>query len=223
MLPAPLVSTHFVPAFKGNGTEHMNIHVVNLEQSGIKPGDEIGVFDDNICVGSIKVVNQFSSAVSIPVSANDGLQGKNGFTPGNEISMRIFRNGKETELNIIPVNGESTIFKKGATLIAKADMSTGIDEQDAMFNVKCYPVPFSEELYIEFTQSASAQIKIRINDILGRKIKEFDPAFINGRNLVIWDGTDQYGAKAVSGFYFINVENENYNRIIKVTKTEIKI
>jgi hypothetical protein len=82
-----VTATHFIPEYKGNGTDHMNIYLLNTDESGMQYGDEIGIFDGNICVGSAKINLHHSkfkiqhSAVSIPVSAADGNDSKTATLP----------------------------------------------------------------------------------------------------------------------------------------------
>ncbi|MDP2058801.1 MAG: hypothetical protein Q8J97_03610, partial [Flavobacteriaceae bacterium] len=75
MLPELLASEHFKPVFNGNGTEHMNIHLVNLPTSGLLAGDEIGIFDGKHCVGSATIGAEqlMAGNISIPASSNDDL------------------------------------------------------------------------------------------------------------------------------------------------------
>jgi hypothetical protein len=58
IIPEVIPSSRFKPAFTGNGTDHMNLHLVSLLQSGLKEGDEIGIFDGNLCVGSARLTLQ---------------------------------------------------------------------------------------------------------------------------------------------------------------------
>ena len=45
--------THFQPAFEGNGQDHMNIYIVEsmIEGADMQAGDEIAVFDGDVCAG----------------------------------------------------------------------------------------------------------------------------------------------------------------------------
>ena len=44
---------HFVPVWEGNGYDHMNIYLTEITEgaSSLQPGDEIAVYDGELCVG----------------------------------------------------------------------------------------------------------------------------------------------------------------------------
>ncbi len=85
-------ATHFLTAFPGNGVHHMNINLVKLPAAQLQEGDEIAVFDGDLCVGAVKLIlrNISDSLVSIPVSASDGLS-LSGFSEGNTFSLKLWK------------------------------------------------------------------------------------------------------------------------------------
>ena len=215
VLPAPLAATYFVPAFRGNGTEHMNIHVVNLAESGIQPGDEIGVFDGDVCVGAVKIPNQFLMAVSIPVSANDGLEGKNGFTVGNMVDIRLYRSGVEYQVSFHPLNSGETVFKKGSSLFAQIGMPTGLLAFEGNMEVKCYPNPFSEQITIDIMLAARQNINIKVFDTKGALVRTLFDNEAEGKMAINWDGRNQAGAKMISGTYFVKVNDSTFKVLLE--------
>ena len=46
---------HFKVGYEGNGSDHMNINIENLNACNLKAGDEIAAFDGEICVGAVKL------------------------------------------------------------------------------------------------------------------------------------------------------------------------
>jgi hypothetical protein len=112
---------HFVPAFSGNGEEHMNINVVEAKIGGVslEAGDEIAVFDGTICCGKV-ILSQpivFSNPgtfVSIAASKTEtGMS--NGFTAGNPITIKFWDSSKRREMAGISANFINT---SGATITA---------------------------------------------------------------------------------------------------------
>jgi uncharacterized protein (TIGR02145 family) len=78
--------THFKPCYKGNGLDHMNIYVKSptVGSVGLKPGDEIGVFDGDLCVGASVFDDLNRKYLPVIVSLDDPTtQDKDGFTEGN--------------------------------------------------------------------------------------------------------------------------------------------
>jgi hypothetical protein len=217
--PLRETATHFIPAFKGNGTDHMNIHLFNLAESGINTGDEIGVFDGDICVGSTKI-NIQNSSINIPVSANDGLEGKNGFTVGNGIEMRLYRNGMAYPVTIQPLNGSGTIFSKGSSLFAQLDLTTGAEGMPGsdFTEINCYPNPFSEEVNIEIKLAKDSEIQVEVLNQLGQKVKIITTKQImpGGLHKLTWNGRNENNSHVSPGIYHLRTEIDNSVNITKV-------
>ncbi|MGF7139205.1 PKD domain-containing protein [Roseimarinus sediminis] len=110
-----MAQTHFVPAFIGNGTDHMNIYVVSakLGTEDLEAGDEIAAFDGDICAG-VLVLSQpiifgvFDSYQQVNPSKDEGTG--NGYTPGNPISLRIWdasENQEYSDVTLEFINGQT--------------------------------------------------------------------------------------------------------------------
>ncbi|MDP3912981.1 MAG: PKD domain-containing protein, partial [Bacteroidota bacterium] len=116
---------HFIPAFTGNGQDHMNLNVVTATIGGValKAGDEIAAFDGAICCGKVTLTQQIimTNPVTFAIIAasrkDDGLS--NGYTVGNAITYKFWdaswNNGTGRELS-----GISTEYfdNTGATIAA---------------------------------------------------------------------------------------------------------
>lgn len=96
---------HFVPAFTGNGQDHMSILVVSASINGValEAGDEIAAFDGTICCGiwiltQPIVMTTPSTFATIKASRKDDGQ-NNGFTVGNPISYRFWDASASLELS----------------------------------------------------------------------------------------------------------------------------
>ncbi|MGE0021774.1 MAG: leucine-rich repeat protein, partial [Draconibacterium sp.] len=94
---------HYHPVWEGTlGFDHMNINVIGARYDGmdLESGDEIGVFDGDICVGYGKVTGPIGlqNILSIKVSRDDGTG--NGFTSGNEVTYRIWDCSDSSEYTV---------------------------------------------------------------------------------------------------------------------------
>ena len=213
--PSLLASTHFIPAFKGNGTDHMNINLLNLEDSGIREGDEIGVFDGDICVGSAQIPNLFStisnqqSNISIPVSAVDGIESRNGYSEGNPVLLKLYKDGNVIDLNFKPIGNSKAVFKKGSSLFAKVDLTTGIVglSTDKTTAIKCYPNPFMDEVTIELNLAADAEVQVEVLNQLGQRVKFVTANQImhEGVHKLFWDGSNNNNKLVSSGIYHVRI------------------
>jgi hypothetical protein len=220
IVPEVLASTHFTPIYSGNGTDHMSINLVDLSVSGIELGDELGVFDGSLCVGSAKVgVDQLTGDyLSMPVSASDGLTSvPNGFTEGHLLTVRYSREGKEYTPSLELLNRSKQLFAKGESIFLrmKSGQTTGIDPlaQSDGLRVKCYPNPFSEQVTIEIELPKPGDLKVEVFDTSGRLIRTLYKGNANKNEHLLWDGRGQSGVRMPSGTYLLKV-NDLFVKVI---------
>lgn len=98
---------HFHTVWEGeNPFQAMNIYIINAQIDGIdlRAGDEIGIFDENQCVGATVLQDDFPPAgtLHIPCGAYDSLANVNGFIQGNPIIFKIWDEHYGEELNADP-------------------------------------------------------------------------------------------------------------------------
>ncbi len=206
VLNEKVASAHFIPAFVGKGVDHMNINLINNAESGIKEGDEIGIFDGNICVGSATVTRN-SSIINLIASANDGNNQPNGFRTGNEIQLKLFGNEKESTVSIIPLNSGSKKFEKNGTLFAsvETDLNTGIVLLENELNVAFYPNPFSQFLNIEVKLLQQEDLTVEIYDLMSCRIRQLHSGIAEGLMRIQWDGNNAEGNRVAPGVYVCRV------------------
>jgi Leucine-rich repeat (LRR) protein len=207
ILQKVVASTHFLPAFEGNGIDHMNINLVNLSESEIMVGDEIGVFDGNICVGATKITSQNQSIVNLIASADEGKDEPNGFSSGNYIYLKLFRNGQDFPLTFTTLNNASTQFEKNATLFlnVNGDLNTGIELPENEFNLALYPNPFNEIINIEIKLQQRQELTVEVYDLLSRRVVLLHKGDAEGIIKLQWDGNNSNGNRVVPGIYVCRV------------------
>ena len=126
---------HFVPAWSGSGMDHMNLYALTakLDNIDLQPGDEIGIFDGNVCVGmgTLTQVLTGSTYLSMVVSKDDpDTPAKDGYTPDNTISFKVWDSsaGKEfSDAQADYVSG-SGIFSVGGTSTFNLNAITSITQ-----------------------------------------------------------------------------------------------
>lgn len=130
---------HFVLAYTGYGQDHMNIDVVTaaIGDVNLKAGDEIGVFDGEICCGKVIltapiIVGNPATHVIISASRAD-LSESNGYTAGNPILYRFWDAANQIEIasginaDYFQTNGQpapAPVFTAGASVIVKLTVAT---------------------------------------------------------------------------------------------------
>jgi hypothetical protein len=219
-VPDLLASDHFMPVYSGNGYDHMNLLIRDLEASGLKEGDELGIFDGDLCVGAVTIDHHsmWDNLISIPVSASDGLsEFANGFTEGNRFAIRIFRDGNERRLTFEVESGSTPVFTKGATSALKVtytSVAVGVNPARVL-SMTYYPNPFRDRLNIELETIPGTRISVGIVDVLGRKLSEFNIDKTTGHDVVQWQGTDAQGVPVPAGTYIILINGQHGGTIIR--------
>ncbi|WP_297092240.1 BACON domain-containing carbohydrate-binding protein [uncultured Draconibacterium sp.] len=103
--------SHFQPAFDGNGYDHMNIYLVEatIEGSAMQAGDEIAVFDGDICAGvfvlSEALIDSTIGFINASKADQDtsGAYLSNGYTPGNELRFKLWDASEGTEYDNVDI------------------------------------------------------------------------------------------------------------------------
>ncbi len=220
IVPELLSAAEYSPIFNGNGYDHMNIVLTGLYESGLKPGDQIGIFDGELCVGALTIDDRsyLNDMISIPVSSNDGMSAEpNGYITGNEFSIKAVLNNKELDVDFDVLSGPGS-FKVGATSIVALSTQLEITEDDRISNaygVKMYPNPFTTQMVIEIVQPEGEELNIDIYDIQGRKVRTIDYGMSTGHDQVRWNGRNQSGDEVKPGIYYIRVNGYFKGNVIK--------
>jgi len=80
-----------------------------------------------------------------------------------------------------------------------------------------YPNPFSKLTKISFGKRHSTEgIELKIYDVSGRMIKQFDYSTMRQSDHITWDGKDIFGHQVPVGVYFVRLETSNYRETKKV-------
>jgi hypothetical protein len=122
------LAQHFQPIFSGNPYQPMNIIItsVSIYGEGLVAGDEIGIFDGNLCVGA-HVVDGTEDIYFVAAGADDPDQGINGFTTNNPIFIRIFKLDGNIEYdNLNPEFGDYDVFVPQVTTVATINHNASI-------------------------------------------------------------------------------------------------
>ncbi|MCP4106965.1 MAG: hypothetical protein GY749_15745 [Desulfobacteraceae bacterium] len=92
---------HFISVWTGNPYNSMNLWLVGINGFDIEPGDEIGVFDGDKCVGAGIVNNDgISDQNPMPVITSQDEGEGNGFTEGHEMRFMIWDSDLQTEISV---------------------------------------------------------------------------------------------------------------------------
>lgn len=212
LAPINIDELFFPVVYTGNGMNQMNINLVDLKLSGLMAGDEIGVFDSIYCVGStvISDLDISQNLVSILASTNDTIESNpNGFVPGHVVKLKLYRQGVIYPLSYMVVNNSKNTFESNGSMFALIDFLNSSSPQFSLSydNIKVYPVPFEDVLYIEIQANRLIFINCEIFDSNGKLIKTIINNFLTGEKVFIWDGKNDNNQKINSGIYYLRTNN----------------
>ncbi len=213
-----ILYSFFKVIYTGNGVDQMNINLVNLNQTGLNVGDEIGVFDGSNCVGARVIVSQDinDNGLSIPASANDTVEtSPNGFIEGHKITLKVYHNGVVYPLDFQTVNNSFDVFHRRESMFALVDFSVSAPQLSIIENFKIYPNPFNVNVNIEIDLPLSQTLQCEIFDVNGRLIRSIFNGKVSERLQLIWDGRDSNNQQVPDGFYFCRFNGSSSVIIVK--------
>jgi len=126
LLAIVLWANHFIPVYQGNGYNNMTIFISSATIDGInmEPGDEIGIFDEDLCVGAGVLTSEIPPIFQMVASADDPITGElDGFISGNPIIYRLWDSSAGIEkTNVVPTYqlGDSTFSQLGTAMVGLA-------------------------------------------------------------------------------------------------------
>ncbi len=169
-------TNHFHVSYDGYGIDHMNINILDLKKSDLKVGDEIAVYDFDICVGAIKLTETDieNNTVSIPASATE-INENNGFIDGNSIKLKAWKSESDEQINLrlIAVEGELVFDKYSSVFIQieNTEIISGNSEIN-LLNTLLYPNPARELVTVSFNELPASGTEIELLSSLGLTIEK---------------------------------------------------
>jgi hypothetical protein len=189
----------------------MNINLIELSLTGLKAGDEIGVFDSIYCVGSLVITDLIitRNLASIQASSNDTIASNpNGFIPGHIVSLKLYRQGIVYPLHYKTLNnGKNTFESRGSMFVSIDFINSSSLLALSPDRLKVYPNPFKEVLYIEISTVQPNHITCEIYDLTGKLVRTIQDDVMNGQKILVWDGKKDNSQKLNSGIYYLRTNN----------------
>jgi len=209
-------TSHFIPIWNNNPYMAMNVFVnsIDIEELTIESGDELGIFDGEICVGSSVIEN--GEVISLIASTDDPITEEiDGFSVGNEMSFRFWDSSEDTEIDIIvtEITGDETFTSLGTSIVElQANMTSNNNELIPTVTKlgQNYPNPFNPSTTINLSIKESGYITLEIYNIKGQIVRTLINEFREaGYHVAIWDGTDDNHNQVSSGIYLFKMNEGN--------------
>lgn len=204
-------TSYFTPVYQGNGVNHMNFFLVDLPAGVLNIGDELAIFDNEICVGAVKIQPHHLKNLVIPLiaSASDNLTA-NGFSEGNTFCLKLWDSLQKKEIQIDPlVLGGPSIFSKNETSFISIEKSvvTRLAETAGLTGTKisCYPNPFSNGLTVEINLENNSKVQVEVLNQLGQRVKILYPQneLNSGNHQIRWNGENSVYQRVSAGIYLV--------------------
>jgi len=141
----------------------------------LKAGDEVAVYDGNLCVGAVIVDGEWP----LEMNAWEADSVSQGFITGNNITVRIWDNQTnleyESDITFEIGNGSfgdgvfSRINIDGTNIVSVPN--NGISLPTKFSLSQNYPNPFNPSTKIKYSIPHSSKVVIKLFDILGNEIE----------------------------------------------------
>jgi len=165
---------YFLTKIEGNGTDHMNINIVGLQEAGISIGDELAAFDGDVCVGSLKITkNQMiDGTAGLVASASSDAQKPDGFKEGSIIRIVGWNKltNKEFQVQTELLNGQLNYQKEASVLVRMKALTPDAKIIDDRIKTEVYPNPCNGNFTVRLSAIPETGGRIEILDISGRNI-----------------------------------------------------
>jgi hypothetical protein len=175
-------TNHFTPVYTNNPYLAMNIYVkgANLTEGGsLGKGDEIGIFDGDVCVGAYSLAGPITSYIPMKASTDDPTTEEiDGFKAGDKIGYRFWLSAKSKEVSGYKVtySAGDGVFSSQGTAVADfaklqaEDRSQKVTIPDKYVLLQNYPNPFNPNTTIRYGIPSDSRVTIKVINIVGQEV-----------------------------------------------------
>jgi len=165
---------YFSTASAVNSSDHMNINLLGIVESGLVAGDELAAYDGDICVGTLKISEDVLSVGSASLIASSSSSDKiqDGFIDGNTIELKAWKHvtGNELKVEGEIVNGQMKYEKNASVLVSLKSLSTTTKSIENLVEINVFPNPSKGRITVRLSHIPEAKGSIEILDLSGRKV-----------------------------------------------------
>jgi len=175
-------------------------------------GDEIAVFDGNLCVGATVWDSETTNTISAWKGNSD--YELPGYTPGNTMTFQVYKSRFKTAVDVVatyPANEEKA-FNGAAYSRTSISGSPGlIPEQFAL--MQNYPNPFNPITNIRYNVADDSPVTMVVYNIMGQEVIRLMNNDIHapGKYSIVWNGLNQRGETVGAGMYLIRMVSGGFS------------
>ncbi|RLC56818.1 MAG: hypothetical protein DRH89_04855 [Candidatus Cloacimonadota bacterium] len=172
---------------------------------------EIGVFEDDVCVGAVVVEDTCAQILVYSDNSNrdpipftfEIVTGRGLSTPVKDYQVLDLQTGKYENKSIFSGRQEYSIMR-----FADENEPENIVSKPVLKGN--YPNPFNPTTTISFSLPNEQEIELTIYNIKGQKVKQLiNGQLTAGQHSMIWDGKDTNDKSVGSGIYFYKLKTGN--------------
>ncbi len=208
-LPEPLAVQHFDVTPTGLPYSIV-IDDIEVDRYDLRTGDEIAVFDGDLCVGAA-VIDESENQLLSAWGSNDAA-GIEGYIEGNPMKFKIYIAKYDVLVDAVPTavdpDNELT-FGVGNYSYLSVFGSAPVPEDYTLS--QNYPNPFNPVTLINYSVPEDADLSLVIYDISGREVARLVSGFQrSGFYQIRWDGKSDQGLSLASGVYLYRLKSGSF-------------
>lgn len=209
---------YFDPVYQNN--PYLPMHIILNTNNLLTPGDEVAVFDGEICVGAAVYDEHSENSIIITCSADDTeTEIADGFISGNDFRISIWDHQNQVETNNAQtcyIQDDEYFRELGTGIFLLQGLPTGINttvSDKFVFNI--FPNPVINHAVISMYIPEKGALTLEICDIFGAKIRgisqtQFEKGFQN---------VEFSPGQLPSGYYLLKyIFNSNTSKTLGYTK-----
>jgi len=200
-------------------TKTLTYHLINVrweDHSELSYGDELAVFNDEVCVGSV-VYNGKDVQQILAWEATNGTS-QDGFHSGESMRFVHWNGSEEKELSseiaFVDFNGWSTsnTFQSEGMSGVNVAMGTMAASESQFLPEKIqllgnYPNPFNPYTTIKYELTHDAHVSLVIYNSLGEMVQELVNGTVQpGSHNAVWNGESMTRSSVPSGVYIYQLQ-----------------
>lgn len=215
--------TYFSEAFPGDLYAPMNFVLTGFQGTdGLKTGDEIGIFDGELCVGA--AVYDGSEVFGMSASMTDPSSDipLPGFTEGHTCTLRFWNHERLQEyknLTWTATAGYPLAFAGFGTafITFTGAGTTEVTAIDAMPDIIAYPNPFRETVTLRVQLTADTDVSFAFYDATGRLADRIDrKALPAGEHTITWKPEENGRSNLGSGIYLVRITTREGTKTLRL-------
>lgn len=209
--------TQYFSFYQSGQSEAM---VIQASDFALNEGDEIAVFDGELCVGAAVFTGSFPFL--IPAWEGYASYDIPGFTTGHPIELRYWNNTNKEEFALsVAFENTDTFGASPLYLLQLKEMHTSEVEpgiQPAAFALdQNYPNPFNPETTIRYHIPHTSEVRLTVYNIAGQTVRTLSEGVKQpGTYTLTWNAANEALHPVESGIYFMILEAGTFKQTRKL-------